>query len=504
MTKKKKLFEKFPPVSREEWIGKIRSDLRGVDFESRLVWKTREGFDVMPFYRGDDPEGSKFHLNRSPLLNKASATHRAANKWLVRQNIEVADYGDAARKAVNMLERGVDSLGFIIKDPGSISPASFDTLLSDICISETELNFVSNGKALEMVDILAGHLMGRDYSAPALRGAIEADPLGRLMLNGTLCIPVEAGLDYLATLIRKSSVFPNLKVLQINGHSILNSGGSAVQELAIVMSMACEYLSAMTDRGIDTDTTISRMRFLFGTGSGYFMEIAKLRAARLLWPVLVKGFKPSSASSYNIIINSVTGRFNKTLFDPWVNLLRTQTEAMSAILGGTDTLIVEPFDHVFRESGGFSERLARNQQIILREEAYFDRVADPAAGSWYVESLTDLIVEHAWRLFLGIEEHGGFLKSLKSGFIQDILKKSASKRKEDIAGKKEVLLGTTLYPDGNEKITGEVMTDRLFSQDTTTEGLEIEPVRPFRAAEEVERIRLMEVVTEKTTNTVGI
>lgn len=504
MVKKKKLFEKFPPVSREEWMVKIRSDLRGADFESKLVWKTREGFDVMPFYRGDDADKSKYHLNRSPLLNKASASHLSANKWLVRQNIEVADYREASRKAVAMLERGVNSLGFIIKDPGSVSPVNFDVLLSDICITETELNFISNGKAPEIIDILAGHLQGRDYSAPALRGAIEADPLGRLMLNGTLCIPVEAGLDYLAALITKSLIFPNLKVLQINGHSILNAGGSAVGELAIAMSMACEYLSAMTDRGIDADSVVSRMRFLFGTGSGYFMEMAKLRAARILWPVLVKGFKPSSASSYNITINSVTGRFNKTLFDPMVNLLRTQTEAMSAILGGTDSLVVEPYDQVFMDPGSFSERLARNQQIILREEAYFDRVADPAAGSWYIEALTDLIVEHSWKLFLKIEEHGGFLKSLKSGFIQDMMKASALKRKEDIAGKKEVLLGTTLYPDSDRKITGDVMTDRLFSREVTGEGLEVEPVRPFRAAEEIEKLRLKDVILEETTKTVEI
>ncbi len=315
---------------------------------------------------------------------------------------------------------------------------------------------------------------------------------------------MEAGLDYLAALITKSLIFPNLKVLQINGHSILNAGGSAVGELAIAMSMACEYLSAMTDRGIDADSVVSRMRFLFGTGSGYFMEMAKLRAARILWPVLVKGFKPSSASSYNITINSVTGRFNKTLFDPMVNLLRTQTEAMSAILGGTDSLVVEPYDQVFMDPGSFSERLARNQQIILREEAYFDRVADPAAGSWYIEALTDLIVEHSWKLFLKIEEHGGFLKSLKSGFIQDMMKASALKRKEDIAGKKEVLLGTTLYPDSDRKITGDVMTDRLFSREVTGEGLEVEPVRPFRAAEEIEKLRLKDVILEETTKTVEI
>lgn len=504
MAKKKSFFEKFSPVSREEWMAKIRADLRGADFDMKLIWKTREGFDVMPFYRSEDLEGSRHRLSRSPLLNRAAASHLAGNSWLVRQNIEVTDYADASRKAVYMLERGVNSLGFIIKDPGSINQASFDALLSDICISETELNFVSNGKAMEIVDILAGHLMGRDYSSLAIRGAVEADPLGRLMLNGSLCIPVEEGLNYLASLISKSLALPNLKVLQINGQTVLNSGGSAVEELAIAMSMACEYLSAMTDRGLDTDTVVSRMRFLFGTGPGYFMEIAKLRAARILWPVLVKGFKPSSSSSYNITINSVTGRFNKTLFDPWVNLLRTQTEAMSAILGGTDSLVVEPFDMVRKEPDRFSERLARNQQIILREEAFFDKVADPAGGSWYIEALTDLISEHAWKLFLDIEEHGGFLESLKSGFIQDRLKASASQRRENIACKKEVLLGTTLFPDDNEIIPFELINDRMFSQEITGVGLEYEPVRLFRAAEEMEKLRIKSVEMEKTTNTIEI
>jgi methylmalonyl-CoA mutase len=189
-------------------------------------------------------------------------------------------------------------------------------------------------------------------------------------------------------------------------------------------------------------------------------------------------------------IHCVTSEWNKTVYDPYVNMLRTQTEAMSAILGGTDSLTVEPFDIVFRQPDEFSERIARNQQLILKEESYFDKVADPAAGSYYIENLTSLIAENTWKLFLEIEDQGGFLSSLKSGYVQKKLSEAADKRKVNIASGKEILLGTNRFPDINEKVNSEIELDRIFKPQELESDLLIEPIRLFRGSEEYERLRI--------------
>jgi methylmalonyl-CoA mutase len=246
------------------------------------------------------------------------------------------------------------------------------------------------------------------------------------MLNGKLCVPVESGFDYLASLTESALVFPNLRTIHLNAATYNNSGADTVQELAFGISTGSEYLTQLTDRGLSADFAASKMRFSFGIGSNYFMEIAKLRAARLLWSVVQKGFRIPEGESIKMDIHCVTSEKNKSENEPDMNMLRTQTEAMSAILGGTDSLTVEPFDKTFRHPDEFSERIARNQQLILKEEAYFDKVADPAGGSYYIENLTSLIADKAWRLFLEIEDQGGFLSSLNSGFIMKKLSEAGN------------------------------------------------------------------------------
>ena len=187
--------------------------------------------------------------------------------------------------------------------------------------------------------------------------------------------------------------------------------------------MGNEYMAILTGRGLSAGQAASKIRFSFGTGSNYFFEIAKLRAARLLWAMVTEAYKPENILNCRMEIHSVTSQWNKTVYDPYVNLLRTQTEAMSASLGGTDSLTVEPFDIAFRKPDDFSEHIARNQQLLLKEEAFFDKVADPGAGSYYIEKLTSLIAENSWKLFVEVEEQGGFVEALKRGFIQKKIKR---------------------------------------------------------------------------------
>jgi methylmalonyl-CoA mutase len=402
----------------------------------------------------------------------------------------VSDYAQANKKALDILMKGIDSPGFMIEDPESVTEDNFNILLRGIHLESIETNFQSNGKAKEILEILVKIATDRKLNLSEIRGAIEADPLSRLMLNGTLCIPEEAGFDYLASLTTVSELTPNLRTIHLNASNFNNAGADIIEELAFGIAMGSEYIAQLTDRGLSPGYAASKIRFSFGIGSNYFPEIAKLRAARLLWSAVLNGFDPGNCENIRMDIHSVTSEWNKTVFDPYVNMLRTQTEAMSAILGGTDSLTVEPFDTAFRQPDEFSERIARNQQLILKEESYFDKVADPAAGSYYIENLTRLIAESAWKLFVGIEGEGGFLSALRSGYIQSMLTESASKRITDVATRKTIFVGTNQYPFPTENLSAGVDLKRTFREKTDSSDAIIEPLRLFRGAEEYERLRI--------------
>jgi methylmalonyl-CoA mutase len=221
-----------------------------------------------------------------------------------------------------------------------------------------------------------------------------------------------------------------------------------LQELAFGLAMGAEYLSILTDKGLTVKETAAKMAFHFAVSPYYFMEIAKYRAARLLWAFIVKAFDKDCNEP--MFIHAETNRWNITVYDPYVNMLRTTTESMSAILAGIDVLTVMPFDLAFERPSEFAERIARNQQIILREESYFDRVIDPAAGSYYIESLTESIAAESWKLFLATEQEGGFISAMKRGFVQEQVEKTACQRDLAIATRREFSVGTNHYPDLNE------------------------------------------------------
>jgi len=422
---KDKLFRQFPPVTTKEWMARIAADLKCEDL-SRLVWKTREGFDVMPFYMREDVASLKYIDTIPGQFPFIRGRKTSGNNWKIRQDIEVTDYKAANEKALELLMKGVDSLGFHISDPETINEQNFDALLKNIIPEAVELNFLSNGKAKEIVTLFTDYLKKSGSDPDKVHGAVETDPIGRLMLNGTLCIPVSLGLDYLAEVAVLASHLPRFRAIHLNAAIFGNAGCNIVQEIAFGLSMGAEYLSRLLRRGVIAEDAASKIRFSFSIGPEYFPEIAKLRAARLLWSAVAKGFGFENTGSAQMEIHCVTSRWDKSTSDPYINMLKTQTEAMSAILGGTDSLTVEPCDIVFRKPDDFSERIARNQQLIMKEEAYFDRVADPGAGSYYIEKLTYLIAENAWKLFLETEADGGFLESLKNGKIQEKITTSAA------------------------------------------------------------------------------
>lgn len=490
MKEEQRLFSGFRPVSTEEWIEKITRDLKGADFRKKMVWKTNEGFEVMPFYRSENLEGLA-HAGTSPgEFPYVRGTRTGSNAWFVRQTIEVSDYAAANRKALDILMRGVDSLGFSISNPDTLSASNIERLLEGIHAGSIEINFSTAGRARELLGYFIEALKKSKADLKAVTGGVEADPLGRLMVNGKLCVTAEEGLDYLAALMGDAAELTRFRVLGVNGAAFCNAGADIVTELAFTLSLGNEYLARLTSRGIDIGTAAAKTGFIFGTGSNYFMEIAKLRAARMLWALIVKKYNPSSDEVCRMYIHSVTGEWNKTAYDPYVNMLRTQTEAMSATLGGADSLLVQPFDGIFARPDEFSERIARNQQLLLKEEAHFDKVADPAAGSWYIENLTAMIADAAWKLFIETEERGGFLKALRDGYIQQKVEEIASKRVSDIRKRREVLLGTNQYPSFGESLPSRADESKMFSSAGVPDGTEVKPLRLFRGAEEFERLRL--------------
>jgi len=490
MIKKEKLFEKFPPVSTDKWMDKVTADLKGADFKKKLVWKTHDGIEVMPFYRQEDIarlQHKGFLPGDYPYVrgNKVSD-----NAWLIRQNITVRDYHEANLRALDLLMKGITSLGFIIEDPETINVENISLLLNGIHCESVELNFVSAGRARELFAALESALWASRTDMNNVHGSIAADPLGRLMANGKLCVTVDEGLEYLADIVAESESIPRLRCVQPSGTLFSNAGAGPATELAYTLSLGNEYMAYLTSKGLKPDFAASKIGFSFGIGPDFFPEIAKLRAARMLWAIIVKGYGPRKDASTLMHIHSVTGRWNKTLYDPYVNMLRTQTEAMAAVMGGADTITVEPFDVIFREPDNFSERIARNQQLLLMEESHLDKVADPGAGSYYIEELTSLIAREAWKLFLETESEGGFLAAMQKGVIQNKINTVSASRRSDVGKRRETLLGTNQYPDFREQNAPRSDTVRLFNDASQSPDDKVKRILLSRGAEDFEKLRL--------------
>lgn len=489
-----KLFEEFPPVTTQQWEEVILEDLKGGDYEKKLVWATSEGFKVKPYYRADDIENIGFVQSNPGEFPFVRGGRKGGNTWWVRQDIVVKENGFAAanKKALEVLQKGADSIGFIINTLPEFSYADFSALLENIWVKELEINFLAGKHSTAIVGYLKQLLDERNREYARLNGSIEFDPLGYLCKTGGFspaCKNLEGAMGFAKQMLDTSRDLPNLKVIAVHGVNFGNAGAGAVQELAFSLSAGVEYLTQLTERGFSINQIAPRMKFIFSSGSNYFIEIAKLRAARLLWANIVKAYGPASDEVCRMNLHCVTTDWNKSVYDPYVNMLRTTTEAMSAAIGGTDSLTVKPFNAVYEETTEFSERIARNQQLILKEESAFDKVADPSAGSYYIENLTQNIVDEAWKLFLKTEEQGGFFLAFKAGFIQDQLAETAKKRDMAYATRREIILGTNQYPNFNEKIAGPLNLPAPIQALPGAEKI-AEPLKLYRGAMAFEEMRL--------------
>jgi methylmalonyl-CoA mutase len=451
MANKEKLFSEFQAPTKQEWLDKIEVDLKGADFQKRLVWRTNEGFNVQPFYRREDLKDLKTPEALPGEFPFVRGNKKDTNEWYVRQNIAVVDAKEANAKALDILNKGIDSLGFRIKG-SDVSAEFIETLLKDIYCEIVDLNFRTCPRhALELAKIIDAYFTKKGFDKEKLSFTVGFDPIEAMLTKGK---DVTELLAEGPKIVEALKDYPKAHVMTVHTETLNNAGAYIVQELGYALAWGNEYLQQLVDAGVDVDLAARQMKFYMGVSENYFMEIAKFRAARLLWAQIVKQYEPKNDSSCKMTINATTSTYNMTVFDSYVNLLRSQTEAMSAALGGVHSMVVTPFDAPYEKATDFSERIARNQQLLIKEEAHFDRIVDASAGSYYIEHLTDALAQEGWKLFLKIEEEGGFLAAVKAGTVQDDINATNVKRHGDAAKRKEFILGTNQFPNFTEKSEG--------------------------------------------------
>ncbi len=478
-----KLFDQFPPVSYEEWRKKVETDLKGADFDKKLVWRTNEGFNVQPIYRIEDIEGLNT-TNSLPGQFPYVRGTRADNDWYARQEILAEDPKQANADARDVLTRGITALGFKVAEGADVP-----TLLEGIDLTKVEINLdCCPDKAVDVAKALVEYIKAKG-AVETFRGSIAFNPLRKALRHGApLC---DCVVSKAVTLIEAVKDIPALRVIDVDSAMFCNAGAFIYEELGYALAWGAQWMTALTEAGVSVDEAARRIKFDMGVSSNFFMEIAKFRAGRMLWADIVKQYKPADEAVAKMMVHASTSRYNQTIFDAHVNLLRSQTETMSAAVAGVDSITVTPFDAPYKKPDAFSERIARNQQFLLKEESHMDKVVDPAGGSYYVETLTVSIAREAWKLFLSIDEAGGFFAKVADGTIQQAVTEASKKRHTDVARRKEILLGTNQYPNINE-----MAADKIEIKDTeshcgcTAEGDSAKALPTKRAASDFEQLRL--------------
>ena len=476
---KEKLFAEFPPVSTEQWEAVITTDLKGADYERKLVWKTGEGFNVRPYYRAENLAEVEYlgaEAGEFPYVRGVSKD----NTWRVHQTIAVKCAKEANEEALKLLNSGVDSLGFCFCESCACE-VDVDALLKDIVPTAVELTFC--GADAEALAALATKVLAKYAAEPKdeLRLNFAIDPI----IKGLSTKGEEANFDVIAELIKATADYKRVKVVNVSGATFSNAGSTIVEELGFTLSAAHEYLVKLMEKGLTIDEVARKIRFTFAVTANYFLEMAKFRAARMLWANIVKAYAPAKDCSCKMVAHAVTSTWNQTVYDPYVNMLRGTTEAMSAAIAGVHSLEVLPFDYCFEAPTEFSKRIARNAQLLLKHESHFDQVIDPAGGSYYIESLTKSIAQEAWKLFRELEEKGGYIAAFKEGFVVERVKASADAKDKSIATRRLILLGANQYPNFTEVADASICECKVKRE---VKGENI--LTPYRGAMAFEEMRM--------------
>lgn len=446
-----KLLQEFPPVTTQAWEEAIHKDLKGADYTKKLIWQTDEGLAVKPYYRAEDVGGLD-HLDAAPGDFPFVRGARLSGGWRIREGIDAANPAEANRAACAAVAAGAEEIAF----HGVTVANASDLAMLLANLQEIPVHFEDSTEALLLL------LTGQQGQRPISTGF---DPL--------------SDLDFASEFTRSAP--PALVPFTIDGGKFEEDGAAAVEEIGFTLAAGVDFLAEMQSRDVTADRAAASLNFSFAIGSSYFFQIAKLRAFRMIWARAVESFGGTHAGA-KARIHARTSHWNKTVYDPHVNILRGTTEAMSAVLGGADSISVAPFDDCYKAPDEASRRLARNTQILLKEEALLARVADPGAGSYCLEAITDFVARESWKTMQGLEAAGGFRKALADGLIAGALRKSLAAREKSVASRRRIFTGTNQFANLTEKALDRIDLARLSSERRGTQAYEQLRLRTERHA----------------------
>lgn len=469
-----RLLQDFAASSYEDWRKLVQTELKDAPFDKKMFTATPEGIKLHPIYRREDIAGLP-HVNSfpgfGPFVRGSRASGYVRQPWSISQEIAFSNSREFNHAARNSISRGLNALNMVLDqatrdghDPdwalpeqvgsGGLSVATLEDLdhaLEGIDLENTSLFIRSGASAMPFAALLVGLTRQRKKTPTALRGCIEMDPLGVLAHQGKLPQSIDGAYREMALLTRWAAEHaPHLQTICVHSRAWHESGAHAVQELAFTLATGVEYLRAAHRRGLGVDLVGPRIRFAITVGANFFMEIAKLRALRMLWSKVTATLGGGPAAQA-LSLHVRTSQWNKTVYDPYNNLLRATVEAFAGVLGGCDSMQVGAFDEVFRRPDDFSQRIARNTQLVLQKECYLNQVIDPAGGSWYVESLTAELAHKAWTLFQEVEKLGGMEAAMRADFPQKTVAATATERIKAVNRRRDSVVGVNQYANPKEK-----------------------------------------------------
>ncbi len=467
-------FDEFRGASLKAWKAEVERLLKGASFEKKMITKTYEGLELQPIYRREDVKNLAFVDSipgQPPFTRSAETAGYNIKPWDISQKLPYPTVESINTALVKDLNAGQTAIsikldkasrrfvdpdtaenGEVGRNGTSIATVEdIEKLLTGIDIKATPIHLQAGASSLPLLSLLFGYMKRHKYGFDDLSGSIKADPIGELAALGELPIDIETALNEMARIVNwLDSNSLKVRTVAIDASIYHNSGGSAVEELAYSMATGVEYLRQMEKRDIPINETAKQMVFIYSVGSNFFTEIAKFRAARMLWSKVIHDCG-GDETAQKMTIHSKTSFYNKSTYDPYVNLLRATTEAFSAVAGGCDSLHVGFFDDTYKQPDEFSRRIARSIQIILKEESHLDKIIDPAGGSWYLENLTGMLANKAWDSFREIEKSGGIIEALISGVPQKRIEEINNQRLSNIARRKDVFVGTNMHANLAEK-----------------------------------------------------
>lgn len=467
-TAQKPLFAEFSPADEQAWRAAAEESLDGAPFEKKLVTKTVEGIDLQPIYSRASttaPEWAVRSPGFAPFVRGTEPLGAREHTWLICQEPAGATLADCNRSLLADLNRGQNAvfvrldaatrLGAEPTGHGGVPVATLadvQALFAKVDLSAVPVMIPAGLAALPIAALIGTHVRETYGRTDALHGAILADPLGEWVTQGKLPCGLECSCAQMVSLVQWSAQnAPRLRTIGVDAGLWGDAGASAVQELAFGLATGVEYLRRLNLLGLSVDEAALATVFTWSLGSHFFLETAKLRAARLLWSRAVAAAGGSEAAQRLVSHGRVTG-WNKTVLDPHNNLLRETIESFAAVIGGCQSLEITPFDAPGGEPTELSRRLARNLHIILAEECQLGRVVDPAGGSYYVETITRQLAEKAWALFQDIEKRGGMAAAIAAGYPQSLVEKTAADRIAAVEGRRDGVIGTNLHPNLKEKL----------------------------------------------------